>query len=53
MVGKKVVLLANLAPRKIRGVESPGMLLCAANADDSKLSLLTVDSDMEDGCEIG
>jgi len=53
MVGKKVVLLANLAPRKIRGVESNGMLLCAANADDSKLSLLTVDSDMEDGCEIG
>ena len=52
MVGKKVVLLANLAPRKIRGVESHGMLLCAANADDSKLSLLTVDSDMEDGCEI-
>ena len=53
MVGKKVVLPANLAPRKIRGVESHGMLLCAANADDSKLSLLTVDSDMEDGCEIG
>ncbi len=53
MVGKKVVLLANLAPRKIRGVESHGMLLCAANADNSKLSLLTVDSDMEDGCEIG
>ena len=53
MVGKKVVLLANLAPRKIRDVESHGMLLCAANADDSKLSLLTVDSDMEDGCEIG
>ena len=53
MVGKKVVLLANLAPRKIRGVESHGMLLCAANADDSKLSLLTVDSDMEDGSEIG
>ena len=47
------VLLANLVPRKIRGVESHGMLLCAANADDSKLSLLTVDSDMEDGCEIG
>ncbi len=53
MVGKKVVLLANLAPRKIRGVESHGMLLCAANADESKLSLLTVDSDIEDGCEIG
>ncbi len=52
MMGKKVVLLANLAPRKIRGVESHGMLLCAANADESQLSLLTVDRDMEDGCEI-
>ncbi len=52
MVGKKVVLLANLTPRKIRGIESHGMLLCAANQDDSRLSLLTVDSDMEDGCEI-
>ena len=53
MVGKKVVLLANLAPRKIRGVESHGMLLCAVSADESKLSLLTVDSNIEDGCEIG
>ena len=53
LVGKQVVAVVNLAPRKIRGVESHGMLLCAANADDSKLSLLTVDSDMEDGCEIG
>ena len=53
MVGKKVVLLANLAPRKIRGVESHGMLLCAASADDSKLRLLTVDGDIDDGCEIG
>ena len=53
LVGRQVCVVANLAPRKIRGVESHGMLLCAANADDSKLSLLTVDSDMEDGCEIG
>lgn len=53
MVGKKVVLLANLAPRRIRGIESHGMLLCAANADDSKLKLLTIEGDMEDGCEIG
>jgi len=53
MVGKKVVLLANLAPRKIRGIESHGMLLCAASADGSRLRLLSVEGDMEDGCEIG
>ena len=52
LIGKKVVLLANLAPRKIRGIESNGMLLCAATADDSVLRLLTVDGDIPDGCAI-
>ena len=52
LIGKKVVLLANLAPRKIRGIESAGMLLCAASEDESSLKLLTVDGDMEDGCAI-
>jgi methionyl-tRNA synthetase len=31
IVGKKVVLVANLAPRKIRGIESKGMILMAEN----------------------
>ena len=53
LIGKKVVLLANLAPRKIRGIESHGMLLCAATQDGSALSLLTPDQEMEDGCDIG
>ncbi len=35
MIGKKVVVLANLAPRMIMGVESQGMLLFAENADGS------------------
>ena len=53
LVGKKVVLFANLAPRKIRGIESAGMLLCAVNEEANELKLLTVDGDIEDGCEIG
>ena len=53
LIGKKVVLLANLAPRKIRGIESHGMLLCASTQDGSALSLLTPDQEMEDGCDIG
>ena len=53
LVGKKVVLFANLAPRKIRGIESAGMLLCAANEETGELKLLTVDGDIADGCEIG
>jgi methionyl-tRNA synthetase len=35
VVGRKVTLLANLAPRKIRGVESQGMVLMAESADGS------------------
>ena len=53
MVGKKVVLLANLAPRKFRGIESRGMLLCAANDAAGELKLLSVEGDMDEGCEIG
>lgn len=52
IVGKQVVLLANLAPRKMRGVLSEGMVLCAATQDDSQLKLLTVDGDMADGAYI-
>ena len=33
LVGKKLILVANLAPRKIRGIESKGMLLSAAIGD--------------------
>ncbi|NLD33741.1 MAG: methionine--tRNA ligase [Clostridiales bacterium] len=52
LVGKKVVLLANLAPRKIRGIESQGMILSAALDDDSALSLLTTQSDIAPGASI-
>ncbi|MBP3216864.1 MAG: methionine--tRNA ligase [Lachnospiraceae bacterium] len=40
MIGKKVVVLVNLKPRKMAGMMSEGMLLCAENAD-GKLGLLT------------
>ncbi|MFK7906386.1 MAG: methionine--tRNA ligase [Chitinophagales bacterium] len=33
IIGQKVLLLANLAPRKLRGIESQGMILMATNAD--------------------
>ena len=51
MVGKKVVVLANLAPRKIMGVESQGMLLFAENAD-GKLISVTPDLSSENGAGI-
>ena len=52
MVGKQVVLLANLKPAKLRGVESQGMILCASDLKDETLRLITVAGDMEDGAEI-
>ena len=48
LVGKKVVVVANLAPAKLMGHESQGMLL-AASDNDGKLSFLTVSSDLEEG----
>ena len=53
MVGKQVVLLANLKPAKLRGVLSQGMILCAADKEDKTLKLVTVEPGMEDGAYIG
>ncbi len=50
LVGKNVVIIANLKPVKIRGVESRGMLLTSEN--DEKLSLLTVMQDIPPGSSI-
>jgi methionyl-tRNA synthetase len=51
MVGKKVMVLVNLAPRKMAGLESQGMLLCAEDAN-GKLALMKPESDMPSGAEI-
>lgn len=40
-VGSTVVVLCNLKPRKIRGIKSNGMILCACNEDHSVVELLT------------
>jgi len=45
MVGKKIVIVANLEPRKLRGTISHGMLLAASNEDKSSVILLTLDKD--------
>ncbi len=51
MVGKKVMVLVNLEPRKIRGLVSEGMLLCAEDADGN-LSLMAPEKPMPAGAEI-
>ena len=50
--GKKIVIIANLEPRKMRGIESQGMLLAASNEDHSKVILLTPDKDIDSGVSV-
>ncbi len=52
MVGKQVTLLVNLAPRKIMGIESQGMILMAENSE-GKLSLVQPDQNVNNGSEVG
>ena len=49
LVGKKVILVANLKPVKIRGIESQGMILSASLEDDSDLELITINKDFPSG----
>ena len=50
LVGKSIVVVANLAPAVIRGVESNGMLLAATG--DGKLCVLTPDREMAPGSPV-
>ncbi len=51
MVGKTIVIVANLKPAVIRGIDSAGMLLAAKAG--KKLALVTVDGDIPSGASIG
>jgi methionyl-tRNA synthetase len=50
LIGKRIVVVTNLAPAKIRGVDSNGMLLAATL--DNKLALLTIDREIENGAKV-
>jgi methionyl-tRNA synthetase len=50
MLGKKIVMITNLQPALIRGIESNGMLLAAVDKDN--VSLVTVDKDVKEGAKI-
>lgn len=54
LVGKTVIVLANLEPRKMRGLESNGMLLAASFGEgpDRKVVVLTTDSDVPPGSPV-
>lgn len=52
LIGKKIAVVANLEPRKLRGVVSHGMLLAASNEDNTSIVLLTLDKDIQNGSRI-
>ncbi len=52
LIGKKIVIVANLEPRKLRGILSHGMLLAASNEDKSSVVLLTPDKDIPNGSKV-
>lgn len=51
LVGKEIVVVANLKPAKLMGVESQGMLL-AATGEDGKPSILTLDREVKLGSRV-
>ncbi|MGM0471049.1 MAG: methionine--tRNA ligase [Bacillota bacterium] len=51
LVGKKILMVANLEPATIFGVESNGMILAASN-DEGDLTLTTVDQDIASGSQV-
>ena len=50
LVGKKIIVIKNLKPRKLMGITSQGMLLAATN--ENEFSLLTLDRDVKEGSKI-
>ena len=52
LIGKKVVFVTNLAPRKVCGILSEGMILAAEDSDGT-LALVTPDKDVKSGTQLG
>ncbi|NYF79803.1 methionine--tRNA ligase [Granulicella arctica] len=52
LIGRRIVIVANLAPRKMRGLESHGMLLAASNGENGKPILTTFGEDIELGSRV-
>lgn len=52
LVGKQVIVVANLAPRAMRGFDSQGMLLAASTADRSAVIVLTPEKPIAPGSKV-
>jgi len=52
LIGKNLILVANLAPRRMRGLESQGMLLAASSPDKQQVIILTTDAEIPPGSSV-
>ena len=52
LIGRKIVVVANLKPRKLRGYESQGMLLAASVGDEGKPVIATFAEDVPNGARL-
>jgi methionyl-tRNA synthetase len=52
LINKNIVVVANLAPRKMRGIESQGMLLAAVSDNHKKVVLISPEKDIEPGASV-
>lgn len=52
LVGRQIVVVANLAPRMMRGMESQGMLLAASNEDHTEVIVLTPERAIAPGSRV-
>jgi len=52
LVGKQVCFIANLPPRKLRGIESEGMILSALDAETGRLRVITPEQGVAPGSEV-
>ena len=50
--GKQIIIIANLEPRKLKGIESQGMLLATSTEDHSKVILLSPEKEIESGSAV-
>ena len=53
LIGRQIVIVANLAPRTMRGLESQGMLLAASNADHTQVILVSPEREIAPGSSVG
>ena len=52
LVGRNLIIVANLAPRTMRGIESQGMLLAASDDERSQIITLTTSEDIAPGASV-